>query len=354
VASFTPIVTEEVVKRGPVFLADVRLDTLRQRVADRVEPTFAGFWRVRQSAAAQVNRQPHVPETWYVPGYYRDAEGHSTAKRGLQDDANAAYTLALCYRMTDEEQYAEAAARLIDGWASGIQEMRTADDSTLSFSYHYPAFILAADLIKGFDGWPADRQEVFRRFLREKALPMNTMHRKNNWGNWGLVLVMACAAWLQDGDLFERGVARWKEFVETQIAEDGHLPHEVHRNNNVGERGIWYTHFSLMPQTLAAEIARANGVDLYDWVSPKGRTLRQAFERVAPWARDPSTFPYFTGDDPDEIRGTDYVSYFEILNARWPNPDATAMLEKLRPLTANHCAPHLTFTHGGLLMDEGG
>ena len=345
----TPRATEEPVKRGPVFLTEARLDALRQRVADRVQPTYAAYQVVRRVAARQVGRVPHAPEMWYVPGYYRDAEGHSTAKRGLQDDANAAYALALHYRMSGEERYAEAAARLIDGWAGGVKQMRTQDDSMLSFSYHFPALILAADLIQGFHGWPAARQEAFGQFLRAEALPMNTMARKNNWGNWGLVLVMACAAWLCDDELLQRGVTRWKEFVDRQIAEDGHLPHEVHRNNGRGERGIWYTHFSLMPQTLAAEIARANGVDLYDYVSPNGRTLRQAFERVAPWARAPETFPYFQGDDPQEQKGTDYVSYFEILNARWPNDDATAMLGEMRPLTVNHCAPHLTFTHGNLL-----
>lgn len=41
-----------------------------------------------------------------------------------------------------------------------------------------------------------------------------------------------------------------------------------------------------------------------------------------------------------------------ILNARWPNPDAAAMLAQRRPLTASHCTPHLTFTHGDLLNDE--
>jgi hypothetical protein len=337
---------------GTVFLSDQRLRTLRQRIADRVEPTFSAFWKIRQVAASRTNYQPHVPETWYVPGYYRDAQGHTTSKRGLQEDANLAYTFALHYRMTDEVRSAEAAARLIDAWA-GLQNLRTEDDSKLSFSYHFPALILAADLIVGFDGWPAERQEAFRTFVRKKALPMNTMDRANNWGNWGLVLVLASAAWLGDATWFGRGVDRWEAFIEHQIAEDGHLAHEVHRNNGVGERGIWYTHFSLMPQTIAAEIARVNGVDLYDYVALNGRTLRQAYERVVPWARDPSTFPYFRGEDKSELKGTDYVSYFEILNPRWPNEDAMAMLAQRRSLTANHCTPHLTFTHGDLLHDDG-
>jgi len=334
-----------------VFLSDRRIETLRRRVADQVEPTYAAFLEIQQVAMSRGDAPSHVPDVWYVPGYYRDAEGHRTSKGGLEQDANLAYTLALYYRMTGESRYAEGAARLIDAWA-GLQVLRTKDDSKLSFSYHFPALILAADLIRGFDGWPMERQEAFRTFVRDKALPMNTMGRANNWGNWGLVLVLASAAWLGDEKLFERGLARWKAFVRDQIAEDGHLSHEVNRNNGVGERGIWYTHFSLMPQTIAAEIARVNGVDLYDYAAPNGRTLRQAYERVAPWARDPATFPYYKGKDKSEQKGTDYVSYWEILNTRWPNSDATAMLAERRPLTASHCTPHLTFTHGDLLHDE--
>ena len=71
-----------------------------------------------------------------------------------------------------------------------------------------------------------------------------------------------------------------------------------------------------------------------------------AYERAAPWAHNPRSFPYFKGRDPGELRGTDYVSYYEILHPRWPNADAAAMLAALRPLSATHSAPALTFTHG--------
>ncbi len=172
---------------------------------------------------------------------------------------------------------------------------------------------------------------------------MNTMNRDNNWGNWGLVLVMASAAYLREETLFNQGIARWKEFIERQIADDGHLPHEVTRSE--GMRGIWYSHFALMPQTLAAEIAYVNGIDLYEYSSPSAHTLRQAFERIVPWTHHPETFPYCKGN-PNELTGTAYISYFEILNARWPNIEASEMLRELRPLSAEHCAPHLTLTHG--------
>ena len=227
------------------------------------------------------------------------------------------------------------------------------DDSTLSFSYHFPALIFAADLLKNWQGWPQEKQAAFKTFVRDKAMPMNTMSAHNNWGSWGLVLWLSGATYLNDKAAFDKGIARYKEFIEKQMAEDGHLPLEVVRNGGVGERGLWYTHFSLMPLTIAAEIARVNGIDLFDYEAPNKRTLRAAFERVAPWTRDPQTFPYFKPKKEDEKQqGFDYISYWEILNNHWPNADAAAMLKQKRPLSAQHSAPFLTFTHGDLLKDS--
>ena len=348
--SIQSLMAQESPRWSGVFLNQARLHTLRKRL--HTEPQATAFAALKADADANLDRQPSVPKVWYVPGYYHDAAGHEKAKGGLEGDANAAYGLALAYRMTGDSRYAAAAVRLIDAWATGVESMSDKDDSTLTFSYHFPAMILAASLLEPYHPWPSANRATLRTFIRQKALPMNTMARKNNWGNWGLVLVFSSAAYLQDAALFQSAVDRWKSFIETQIAADGHLPEEVGRNGGVGERGIWYSHFCLMPQTIAAEIARVNGVDLYEYRSPSGHTLRSAYERLVPWTHDPGTFPYFhpRGAN-DKQLGTDYISYWEILNAHWPNPIATAMIRARRPLTAEHSAPYLTFTHGDLLHD---
>ena len=336
-----------------VFISPKRVETLRTRVTNKIEPTYTAFLQLQAFANKALEREPHVPNRWYVPGFYRDAKGHRDAKDGLADDANSAYALALMFRLNSDEKYARAAIRFIDAWAQ-LQELDRKDDSTLSFSYHFPALIFAADLLENWQGWPQEKQDTFKTFVRDKAMPMNTMSRHNNWGSWGLVLWLAGAAYLDDKAAFDRGVARYKEFIEKQIAEDGHLPLEVVRNNGIGEHGLWYTHFSLMPLTIAAEIARVNGTDLFEYQAPNGRTLRSAFERVAPWTRDIKTFPYFKPKTGEEKQvGFDYISYWEILNARWPHNDATAMLQEKRPLTATHSTPFLTLTHGDLLKDNG-
>ncbi len=329
-----------------VFVSKQRIEILKHRIQQKIEPNYSAYNAMQKTADSNLNLDPKTPKHWHVPYYYEDAKGHVEAKQSLSDSANYAYQFALCYRMNGQEKYAKSAIRIMNAWATGIESIGVKEDSTLSFSYHFPAMIFAADLLNDSPLWPEEERQIFKTFVRQSTMKLNTMKSKNNWGNWGLVLVMSCATYLEDAALFNKGVQRWKEFIETQIAEDGHLPHEVNRNE--GRSGIWYSNFCLMPQTIAAEIARVNGVDLYDYQAPNGRTLRLAYEKLADWIYQPETFPYWKSD-PKQLGGVTYISYFEILNLHWPNAKVTELLKKHRPLTASHSSPVLTFTHGDLL-----
>jgi hypothetical protein len=334
---------------GHVFLSEARIEALRGRIDHESPPNFQAFEVLRRSIPDYLAHQSRVPQHWYVPGYYRDGPGHIEAKKSLMQDANIAYECALYARLADDATASLKTRELALAWAGGLESASTEDDSRLSFSYHFPAFIFGVDLIRRTPVWSATDEQVFRTFLRETALPLNCMSRENNWGNWGLVLAISCAAYLEDADLFLECLERWKQLLEIQVDDQGHLRHEVTRLD--GKYGLWYSHFSLMPQTLAAEIARVNGVDLFETVSPSGRNLEMAFHPLAAWTLVPASFPYWKGT-PEELGGKTYFSYFEILNSRWPDEAATEMLRRERPKTANHCAPLLTLTHGEPLRED--
>ncbi len=228
-----------------IFISDSTIKELKEAIEGK-KFKYTAFQSLQMEADNNLDRVPVVPDKWYVPGYYNDADGHRKAKNGLQDDANAAYALSLYYRVTGQEKYAFAAVKIINAWATKIKTWSREDDSTLSFSYHIPSLIFAADLLRDEDVWPEDQQRQFSAFLRYNALPMSTMDSKNNWGNWGLVLSTSCAVYLKDEKLFQKCVDRWKYFIDTQLSSDGHLPHEVKRGQ--GKSGIWYSHFCSMPQ----------------------------------------------------------------------------------------------------------
>ncbi len=330
-----------------VFLTDCRIAILKERVAAKTAPTYAAWNALLTVANSNLSRAPTVPEVWMVPWAYghHSAEGAKITSK-LRDQANAAYRLALVYRIIGDERYAAASARQITTWIRGVKTYRTAEDSALEFAVNFPLMIVAADLLRPSAAFPDTTQQEFATYLpHTRRFAMSTMSRENNWGNWGLVLEVSAAAYLRDRIAFDKAATRWKYFIANQIAADGELPLEVQREN--GRKGIWYSSYALHPQTLAAEIMRVNGLDLFDYRSPNGRTLRLAYDRIVGWVHDPSTFRYDnSAQDPGVYRY--HVGYWELLNARWPNPEADAVLGYRRPIKDDPMSVGMTFTHGGL------
>ena len=75
--------------------------------------------------------------------------------------------------------------------------------SGLSFSQNFQAMAPAASYLEPYKGWTENSRAAFRDFVRNKKLQMNTMERKNNSGNWGLVLIISSAAYMKDAALFK-------------------------------------------------------------------------------------------------------------------------------------------------------
>lgn len=131
-----------------VFITPARIKMIKERIQNQFEPTYSAFQKLISQEQELLAHEPQVPETWYVPPFYQDAEGHRLNKGSLMEDANTSYKLALLYRLTERGEYAEKAAEIIDAW-SDLEDLQTHHDSSLSFSYHFPSMIFAADLLRG-------------------------------------------------------------------------------------------------------------------------------------------------------------------------------------------------------------
>ena len=347
----------------PVYLTDARIELLKKRVAAQVEPTYSAWLVVKKGADdALVAGDPVVPETFFTLSPYRDLHKHNEvqASTTYARDCHAVFRLALAWRITGEEKYAHGAVKLLNVWATRLKRIEAKEENTsLTISSGMPDFIIAADLLKNSPAFTPADQKRFTDFLKHVVLGSDSaglcMKRSNNWANFGTLLAMTAGIYLDDRSLFNRGVSRWKQLVNSQMAADGTLKEEVSRygkteqGRTTGAMGLWYSNFSLFPATIAAEVARVNGVDLYDYVSPSGKSLRLAYEKLIPWIKDPTTFFYYKGkDDPHNLTGRYLIPYFEMLTQHWPNPDALAMLQAHRPVKTNHCVPDETFTHGDL------
>lgn len=353
-------------ERGAVLNSDTRIAAVSARIDAGAEPQASGYERLMDDVTAGMLREPAPPKHYFVPFFYNDPDAHRAARDGLQNDANTAYQLALAYRLTGDAGYGQRAAEFIDAWTSGVECVRTGEDSALAFSYHFPAFVYAAELLNGSPVWSEDGERAFAGFLEQTAIPVagSILHPTNNWGSWALELTTVAASYLDDEAAISAAAVRATELLEHQIDANGHLPEEVNRNNGVGDYGIWYTHFSLQPLFLVAETLSSYGIDLFSYVNANGVGLQDAADAAAGWVADPETFEYFTGDISDlaNVRTVDYLreagviahsmSYFELAQNHYPSDALAGVLAEEGAMTSIHSIPHLSLTHGGLANPE--
>jgi hypothetical protein len=245
----------------------------------------------------------------------------------LRRDSLAVYQLALCFHVTKDARFSAKAEEILDGWAHTTKRVGT-DQGADGFNFYMPSAIMGAYLLKQESKWNADD---FSSFVKNVVVPANNTGKENNHADWGVLLLATAGGYLEDQALIDRAKQRWLELMKSQVAEDGSLPLEICRSNTTdwcggptkGIRGIAYTHFTLHPATIAAEVLRNLGRDMY--ATPGGDQLRKAYIKAAAWTLHPETFPYYAANNGklEDIHGIDY---FYILQKRFPIPDGKAAL----------------------------
>ena len=324
-----------------VLLNEAAIASLQQAIANKKEPTYSAFLQLQADVEADQQTETVIPKEFMVPGWYEKPEEHKAAAYSIRQDAHQAYGLALMYGMTGNTTYGNQAILLINSWMLGVKTFHAEGDSTLVLAGAMPNFIFAADLLRGANYWPGRTERMFRAFLRNDIYPLSPRYRQNNWANWGLLLSTSIAAYLGEQPLLQQLANEWKLLTRGQINSDGLFQLEVHRNN--GESGIWYSHFALSPHVITAQILTEQGYPVLQ--SAEGAIVHHAYRNVIQWTKDPTTFPFYQGDTA-QMTDVDYINYFELLQAIWPDPQAQALLQAHRPISTMRAASFLTFTHG--------
>ncbi len=78
-----------------------------------------------------------------------------------------------------------------------------------------------------------------------------------------------------------------KARIAAQFAPDGSQPEELRR-----EDGLHYSYFNLQAQLRLAVMARALGVELWNYTAPNGASLKKGLEYVRPYNAAPATWPH--------------------------------------------------------------
>ena len=248
--------------------------------------------------------------------------GDKAARRGLYQSVEA---LGAAYYFLGDQKYAAKAGELIRTW---FIEPETRMNPHMQYGQFVPGrdegrpcgiietrpfvWILdAVHLMKGSDAWTdedhAALQGWFSDYLDWLLTSEWGQREANNGNNHETACNLQMAAYALFADRPDVAAAIFEKFKAQnilQIEPDGGMPREIART-----KGLHYSSMNLGLMLHIAELAAAQGVDLYSFETGDGRSMKQAFRFLEPYLADPDGWPYQQIEQPDP----DYDDLFYIL-----------------------------------------
>jgi poly(beta-D-mannuronate) lyase len=175
------------------------------------------------------------------------------------------------YRSTGSKAAAECVLKIIDAQADADAMTGAMSSNQANYVQNWTLGALAATWLKvrpAAPGSPEDRAKATAWMVkvgRQVETYFTARHTKgtndgtNNHYYWAGYAAMTAAIAADDRPLFDWGVSTYMEAM-SRIQPDGTLPLEMAR----GQRALHYHVFALAPITSMAELAFANGLDLYN------------------------------------------------------------------------------------------
>lgn len=249
-----------------------------------------------------------------LPYIRKDGEVNPETKDIIDDEngadlAKAVETLALAYYITDNTKYSDKASELLRVWflnddtkmnpnlnyAQYIPGKSEGRGTGIIDTHRYPSIIDAIGLLETSKSWKhEDDSKIkiwFKQYLDWLITSKNGIdeaNAKNNHGSWYDYQVVTIALFLDNTNL----AAKYLEDVKTkrisvQIEADGKQPLEIERTTS------WhYSVFNLEALCHLAMVGQKVGVDLWNYQSPGGGSIRKALDYVLPYSLNPSSWDY--------------------------------------------------------------
>ena len=284
-----------------------------------------------------------------LPYINRDGETNPEAAT-LPDHGNlsrmvsAVHTLALAYFMTGKDSYAEHASRFVRTWfldsatrmnpnmnfAQGVKGKVAGRTSGVLDARAFARVIDGVGMLAGYRGWSdKDQQRLtqwFNQYLDWMLTSKNGMGEAkstNNHGVWYDVQASSIALFVGNQDVARRILEGAKmQRIGKQIEPDGTQPRELARTTSQH-----YVAFNLEAFFALAAIGGNAGVDLWNYTTEDGRSIRKALDWVLPFVRGEKEWMY------KQINKFDAAAYYPLLleaSARYNDPSYAELAWKLK------------------------
>lgn len=260
------------------------------------------------------------------------------------------YTLGLAYYFSEENQYAEHAAKLLKVWfldtatrmnpnlnygqaIKGVNEGRGAG---LIDTRHWIKLIDGIGLIKNSKHWKEADQKgmkqwftAFLNWMHTSKNGMDEMKTKNNHGAWYDAQRLSIALFIDSSELAKRIVLNATDRLDKQIDDKGFFPAEMERTIS-----LHYTAFVMNAFFNIAQMSEKTGFDFWNYTSPSGKSLKKVFDVMKPYFTQAKEWE---GEQIKEFDSEDAYSLLLDATAHFKCKDCEQAVQKL----ADDKAPRL-------------
>ncbi|HEX2475793.1 MAG TPA: alginate lyase family protein [Lacipirellulaceae bacterium] len=261
----------------------------------------------------------------------------------LGEFADALDTLSLAFYFTDDERYAARAALLVRTWfldpatrmnpnlefGQSIPGVNTGRGAGLIETRMFARVVDSIGLIEHSAAWTDEDQRGMRQWFENFLTWMLTSEigreeaaAQNNHGTYYDMQVASYALFLDNRDLAAkilRDVGQKR--IATQIAPDGRQPLELARTK------AWsYSVGNLAGLMTLARLAEHIDVDLWNFKTEDGASIRAALDFLAPFATEERSWTY------QQINGFDAELLHPLLHkaaAKYPDANYRELLTRL-------------------------
>ncbi|MCE0497559.1 MAG: hypothetical protein LV481_06405 [Methylacidiphilales bacterium] len=203
------------------------LQFIKQKIQAGEEPWKSAFDQMKETKYASLNYKPHPHEN--VSMGILGKGGGPGGVYDEDDDVIAAYTQALMWIFTDNEQYAKNAVEIFNAWT--ILQGSGGAGWYLQPSWAGSLWPEAAELIRAtYPKWSADDIAKFSAMLDRAILPV--LHNQMAYGNRELSVcnaLVAIGVFNNDRAAFTEGITHWVSYVPCWIylTSDGPTPRKA-------------------------------------------------------------------------------------------------------------------------------
>jgi hypothetical protein len=213
---------------------------------------------------------------------------------------NASRILSLAWYFTGDNRYGDKAATILRHWfineatkmnphleyGQAIRGVNNGRGVGIIETRNLIGIADAVGLLEGSPSWTNDDSKAMREWYTKYLEWLLTSKNgkdehaaKNNHGTWYHAQAIDFALFTGNKELAKKFAEESKKRLDSQLTKEGQQPLELARTNALG-----YSTMNLQGWLVVATLAQQAGVDLWNYKTPNGASIRMAVDWLIPYA----------------------------------------------------------------------